>query len=98
MWFIDTKSPVYLQTDASDYGIGGFHFQLVDGVVRPVEFPSQRLSKAQRRWSTPDKEAYAIIYCIKRWDYLLRDVRFVLQTDYKKLTYLNFEGPAKVKR
>ena len=33
LWFIDTKSPVYLQTDASDYGIGGFLFQLVDGVV-----------------------------------------------------------------
>ena len=98
LWFIDTRSPVYLQTDASDYGIGGFLFQLVDGVVRPVEFLSKTLSKAQRRWSTPDKEAYAIIYCLKRWDYSLRDVRFVLQTDHKNLTYLNFEGSAKVKR
>ena len=72
---VHRQSPVYLQTDASDYGIGGFLFQLVDGVVRPVEFLSKTLSKAQRRWSTPDKEAYAIIYCLKRWDYLLRDVR-----------------------
>ena len=74
LWFINTRSPVYLQTDASDYGIGGFLFQLVDGVVRPVEFLSKTLSKAQRRWSTPDKEAYAIIYCLKRWDYLLPEL------------------------
>ena len=98
LWFIDTTSPIYLQTDASDYGIGGFLFQLVNGEVRPVEFLSKTLSKVQRRWHTPDKEAYAIIYCLKRWDYLLRDVRFVLQTDHKNLTYLNFEGTAKVKR
>ena len=98
LWFIDFTSPIYVQTDASDYGIGGFLFQLIDGIVRPIEFLSKTLSKAQRRWSTPDKEAYAIIYCLKRWDYLLRDVRFCLQTDHKNLTYLNFEGSAKVKR
>ena len=96
---MDTTSPIYLQTDASDYGIGAFLFQLTpDGTVRPVEFLSKSLSKVQRRWHTPDKEAYAIIYALKRWDYLLRDVRFVLQTDHKNLTYLNFEGTAKVKR
>ena len=41
LWFIDTTSPVYTQTDASDYGIAGFLFQLVDGGVRPVEFLSK---------------------------------------------------------
>ena len=89
LWFIDFTSPIYVQTDASDYGVGGFLFQLIDGVVRSIEFLSKTLSKAQRRWSTPHKEAYAIIYCLKRWDYLLRDVRFCLQTDHKNLTYLN---------
>ena len=32
LWFIDFTSPIYVQTDASDYGIGGFLFQLIDGL------------------------------------------------------------------
>jgi len=50
------------------------------------------------KWSVPEKEAYAIFYALKKWQHLLRDVRFVLETDHENLTYLNFEGTDKVWR
>ena len=91
--------PVYLQTDASDYGIGAYMFQIAaDGSHRPIDFISKTLSSVQRRWGIPDKEAYAIFYAFKKWEHHLRDREFVLQTDHKNLTYVNFEGTAKVKR
>ena len=92
--------PVYLQTDASDYGIGAYMFQLDnDGVShRPIEFISKTLSSTQKRWGIPDKEAYAIFYALKKWEHHLRDREFILQTDHRNLTYVNFEGTAKVKR
>ena len=92
--------PVYVQTDASEFGIGGYMFQMdKDGVThRPIEFFSKTLSGPQRRWGIPDKEAYAIFYAFKKWEHHLRDREFVLQTDHKNLAYVNYEGTAKVKR
>ena len=99
LFFEDETLPIYVQTDASYYGIGAYMFQLnPDGSQRPIEFISKTLSKAQRKWSIPDKEAYAIFYALKRWDHHLRDRRFVLQTDHINLTYVSYEGSAKVRR
>ena len=47
-------------TDASDYGVGGYLFQVVDGIDHPVAFVSKSLSKTELRWSVIQKEAYAI--------------------------------------
>ena len=98
LFFADHTSPIYLQTDASEFGIGAYLFQIVGGAHRPVAFLSKSLNKVQRKWAIPDKEAYAIFYSLKKWDHLLRDVKFTLQTDHENLTYINFEGTPKVRR
>ena len=98
LFFADHTSPIFLQTDASEFGIGAYLFQVVDGVERPVAFLSKSLNRVQRKWAIPDKEAYAIFYSLKKWDHLLRDVKFTLQTDHENLTYINFEGTPKVRR
>ena len=46
-------------TDASDYGIVGYLYQLVDGKELTIAFVSKSLTGAQLRWSTIEKEAYA---------------------------------------
>jgi hypothetical protein len=38
MFFPRDDCPIFLQTDASDYGIGVYCFQLVDNVEQPVAF------------------------------------------------------------
>jgi hypothetical protein len=40
MFFPRDDCPIFLQTDASDYGIGAYCFQLVDNVEQPVAFVS----------------------------------------------------------
>ena len=60
MYFIDETSPIRLYTDASDYGIGGVLFQVVNNEWKPIAFISKSLSASQINWSTIQKEAYAI--------------------------------------
>jgi RNase H-like domain found in reverse transcriptase len=41
MNYINDTDPIYLHTDASDFGIGGHLFQLIDGKEVPVAFVSK---------------------------------------------------------
>ena len=98
LFFIDDHSPITLTTDASDFGIGGYLSQMVDGVERPIAFVSHGLSQQETRWSTIEKECYAIVYTLDKLNYLLGDRRFTLKTDHKNLTFLDADANAKVKR
>jgi hypothetical protein len=97
-YFIHEEAPVCLLTDASDYGIGAYLFQLIDGQEQPVMFMSKSLSSTEIKWSTIDKEAYAIVYALFTFDHLLRDVPFTLKTDHKNLTYLKDSRSPRVNR
>ena len=93
LWFLDDHSPIYLQTDASDYGIGAYLYQKVtqpDGSVKelPINFISKSIASAHASWDTPMKEGYAIFYALKKWEYLLRDRQFTIETDHQNLTRL----------
>ena len=48
MHFMSDTAPITLCTDASDYGVGGYLFQTVDGIDQPVAFVSKSLSKSQK--------------------------------------------------
>ena len=51
MHFMSDIAPITLHTDASDYGVGGYLFQTVEGIDQPVAFVSKSLNKSQLRWS-----------------------------------------------
>ena len=55
MHFMSDIAPITLHTDASDYGVGGYLFQTVDGIDQPVAFVSKSLNKSQLRWSVIQK-------------------------------------------
>ena len=103
--YIDENKRLILQTDACDYGIGAFLFQIIEGEeninynnIKTIGFFSKALSKHQLNWSTIEKEAYAIIASIKYWDYLLSGRNFLLQTDHKNLIYISETSAPKVIR
>jgi transposase InsO family protein len=98
LYFITSDGEVVVMTDASDFGIGAYIYQVVDGKERPIIFLSKALHGAQLNWSTIEKEAYAIFYTLKTHDHLLRDIKFTLKTDHKNLTYINLESSQKVRR
>jgi hypothetical protein len=45
LFFLDDISPIFLQTDASNYGIGGYLFQIVNGKEIPTAFISKCFPK-----------------------------------------------------
>ena len=51
MHFMSDIAPITLHTDASDYGVGGYLFQTVDGIDQPIAFVSKSLNKSQLLWS-----------------------------------------------
>ena len=73
-----------LYTDASDEAVG---FVLTQQ-NRPLRFGSKMLNDAQRRYSTGDKEALAIITALEKFYPYLKGSRVIVYTDHKPL--LNF--------
>jgi len=61
LFFMANNAPITLQTDASDFGIGGYLFQTVDGLIQVVMCISKALVGAQLRWSVREKECYATL-------------------------------------
>ena len=59
--------------------------QQIDNVDNPIRLISKPLSKVQTRWSTPEKEMYAIWYSLKALDHLIRDVPILIKTDHLNL-------------
>jgi hypothetical protein len=98
MFFIDDDAPIFMHTDASDYGIGVYLFQSVEGIEKPIQFMSKSLSTQEQHWSTIEKELYAIVYALRKFEYLLRDRHFILRTDHENLKYLNDPPSPKVRR
>ncbi|GFW51228.1 retrovirus-related Pol polyprotein from transposon 17.6 [Trichonephila clavipes] len=63
----DIEKPYYLHTDASQTAVGCCLGQL-DGEdnIHPIAFGIQKLNPSQQKWSTIEREAYAIIWALKR--------------------------------
>ena len=87
-----------MYTDASDFGIGGVLFQVVCAIWQPIAFISKSLTPTQIRWSTIQKEAYAIFYCCTQLDYLIRDRTFTIHTDHLNITYMKQNPTSMVAR
>ncbi|XP_045473436.1 uncharacterized protein K02A2.6-like [Harmonia axyridis] len=82
----DPQLTLILATDASPYAVGAVLSHVYpDGTERPIQFASQVLSTVQQKYSQIDKEAYSIIFGVKKFFYYLYGRRFTLYTDHKPL-------------
>ncbi|GJW49330.1 putative reverse transcriptase domain, zinc finger, CCHC-type, aspartic peptidase domain protein [Tanacetum coccineum] len=80
-----------VECDASGLGIGGVLSQL----NRPIAFFSEKLNDTRRRYSTYDKEFYAIVRSLEYWRHYLLPAEFILYSDHKALKFI--QGQAKLK-
>ena len=78
-----------LDTDASDFAIGGVLSQLQDGEERVIAFHSKTLNDTQRRYCTTKRELLAIKACIEQWEHYLRMDKFLLRTDHAALKWVS---------
>jgi hypothetical protein len=84
----DFDKPLILRTDASQRGVGGVLFNVIDGVERPIAFVSKALSRAAKKWSTKEQECFAIFYCVQQLYFYLMGRPFCIETDHLNLVYM----------
>lgn len=77
-----------LESDASDYAVAAVLSVKRDGRWLPVQFASKKLSGPQLRWPVREKEAFAIIHGLHKFDYALRGRQFTVHTDHQSLTWI----------
>ena len=80
------NAPTCLMTDASDTAVGAVLQQLVNGTWQPISFFSRKLSPAETRYSTFDRELLAVYLSIKHFRHLLEGRPFHVLTDHKPIT------------
>ena len=87
--FPDFAQEFIVHTDASsDVALGGVLSQVQDGLEKPIAYWSRQLSKAERNYSTIEREALAVVSAIKEFYPYLYGFSFTLVTDHDPLTSL----------
>ncbi|GKC90366.1 putative mitochondrial protein [Tanacetum coccineum] len=74
-----------VECDASGVDIGGVLCQN----QQPIDFFSEKLNDARRKYSTYDKEFYAIVRSLDTWRHYLFSNKFVLFSDHEALKFIN---------
>ncbi|GFY78965.1 retrovirus-related Pol polyprotein from transposon 297 [Trichonephila inaurata madagascariensis] len=78
-----------IQCDASNLGIGVVLSQVCEDEEHPIMFLSKKLSLAEQKYSTTEKECAAIIFAVQKLKcYLDGHQKFVIQTDHNPLVWL----------
>ena len=78
-----------IATDASDSAIGAVLSQVQEGAEKVIAYWSRQLTKAERNYSTIEREALAIVKAVKEFYPYLYGHEFVLLTDHQPLVHLN---------
>jgi hypothetical protein len=88
---VDPLKPFVVETDASDFAIGSCLLQEGDdGRLHPVAYESRKLSDAQIRYPTHEKELLAIKQALLGWHrYLDNGHPITMVTDHESLKYMN---------
>jgi len=81
--------PFCLHTDASGTAVGAALGQKdASGIEHPLAFVSQKLTATQCRWTTIEREAYAIVWALGRFRGLIFGSRIVIFCHHNPLQYI----------
>ncbi len=77
-----------IETDASNHAIGAVLIQEFDGVPHPIAYASRHLTKAEKNYSTSEKELLAVVWSAKHFHYYICNRKILFFTDHKPLVTL----------
>jgi hypothetical protein len=80
-------APLAIITDVSDFAIGAVLQQHVNGFWQPLEFFSEKLSAAERKYSAFDRKLLAIYRAVRHFQHMVEARQFSIYTDHKPITY-----------
>ena len=88
----DHNLPFHVETDASDYQLGGRLYQMQQNdegqlVPRDIAFYSWKLSGPQKNYTTIEKELLGIVETMKNFQDMIYGGQIHIYTDHKNLTY-----------
>ena len=75
--------PFEIETDASNYALG----VVITESGHPVAFHFETFNDIVRRYSTYEKELYAIMQALKQWRHYILDKETIILTDHKPLQF-----------
>lgn len=90
----DPGLPFFLDTDASNVGMGGVLSQVGSEGERVVAYFSKTFNKAERRYCVTRRELLAVVKAIQHFRYYLCGLPFTVRTDHSALQWLmSFKEP-----
>ncbi|GFV48774.1 retrovirus-related Pol polyprotein from transposon opus [Trichonephila clavipes] len=89
--------PYTIHSDASKIGIAACLSQKCGDKCYPIAYASQKLSKTQQSWSTIEREAFAIVWNLKKFEVWVFGTEIEFYTDHNPLPYLTKSAPQSAK-
>lgn len=84
----DYNKPFFLQTDASNVGLGSVLFQREGNQEKVIAFRSRALTSNEKNYTTTEKECLAVIWAIQRNLEYLEGIPFTIITDHIALKWI----------
>ena len=90
----DFSKPLFLCSDASKLGIGGYIFQKGEkGDERIIAYFSRATTKEEKKWDTRELEVLALISTLEYFRHYIDGLAVHLSTDHKNITWIsNLKG------
>lgn len=87
-----------IAADASPYELGAILSLIENGVCKPIQFVSCTLSPSERNYAQVQREAYAVIFAVRRFHKFLYGRKFMIVSDHQPLKTIFWEKHARIQR